>query len=220
MPRPPRPSFPSAPSEPGLRRLGVGGGSGGDRPIRAQLVIALVAVLVLLAVPLYLLRRPSPEDAGADPSPSASAFAPTVPVETEEKHPFDERLKLAEPLRVKCASSARASGQRGALCDQLPFFEGALAAAIRQTVDCAPRTGKTGTLNYVLRVDFDKKDIHVFPGASGSWKGPQARRAAQCVRQALAPAKWETMPHQYRYYEIAILSTYEPPSPTSAPMFE
>lgn len=215
MPGPPRPSFPSAPSEPSLRRLGVGGGSGGDRPIRAQVVVALVAVLILLAVPLYLLRRP-PE--AAEPEPAASTFAPTVPVTVPE--PKDERVSLAEPVRVKCGASSKAAAQRGALCDRLPFFESALAAAIRQTLDCAPRTAEEGSINYVLQVDFASRSMHVFPGASGKWKGPQARRAAACVKQALATPNWETQQHQYRYYEIAIMATYPPPAPTSTPLFE
>src|SRR5262245_8869391 len=80
----PRPVFPSAPSEQSLRRLGVGGGgSGGDRPLRAQIVVALVIGLMLIAVPLYLWRRPSASDQAAPdqsaPRSSASA-AGTVAV--------------------------------------------------------------------------------------------------------------------------------------------
>lgn len=217
MAGPPRPSFPSAPSEPSLRRLGVGSSNGGERPIRAQVVIALSAVLVLLAVPLYLLRRPS-EVPPPEVDTAPSAFAPTVPVEETTKS--DERLELGQPVRVKCGPSAKATGQRGALCDQLPFFESALSAAVKQAVDCAPRTAEGGSINYVLQLDFDRRSMHVFPGASGSWKGPQARRAATCVKQALATPNWETQRHQYRYYEIAVLATYPPPGPTGVPMFD
>lgn len=216
MPGPPRPSFPSAPSEPSLRRLGVGGSSAGDRPIRAQVVVALVAVLILLAVPLYLLRRPAVEVPEAEPAPSV--FAPTVPV--AEAPPKDDRLTLADPVRVKCGASPKGASQRGVLCDQLPFFESALAAAIRQTIDCAPSTASGGTINYVLQLDFTRRSMHVFPGASGSWKGPQARRATNCVKQALATPNWDTQHHQYRYYEIAIMTAYAPPAPTGTPLFE
>lgn len=180
------------------------------------MVVALVAVLILLAVPLYLLRRPADEAPEAEPAPSV--FAPTVPV--PEGPPKDDRLSLAEPVRVKCGASSKGAGQRGALCDQLPFFESALAAAIRQSIDCAPSTAEGGTINYVLQLDFTRRSMHVFPGASGSWKGPQARRATTCVKQALATPNWETQHHQYRYYEIAIMTTYPPPEPTGTPMFE
>src|SRR6185312_16646993 len=75
-----RPPFPSSPpSQPSpYRYLGRGGG---ERPVRLQIIIALVAGLILVAVPLYLWRRPRPEpipsadaavvDAGAPPSVSA-----------------------------------------------------------------------------------------------------------------------------------------------------
>jgi hypothetical protein len=179
-------------------------------------VVALVAVVILLAVPLYLLRRPAEQ--AEPPPPAPTAFAPTVPV--TEAAPKDERLSLETPVRVKCGASSKTAGQRGPLCDPLPFFESALAAAIRQTVDCAPRTREGGSINYVLQLDFDRKSMHVFPGASGSWKGPQARRATNCAKQALATPNWETQQHQYRYYEIAILATYPPPGPTGTPLFE
>src|SRR3954454_19401475 len=57
MIRPPYPSSP--PSQPSpYRYLGRGGG---ERPVKLQLIIALVAGLILVAVPLYLWRRPRPE---------------------------------------------------------------------------------------------------------------------------------------------------------------
>lgn len=219
----PRPSFP-APSEPSLRRLGVGGGGGGggDRPIRAQVVVALVVGLVLLAVPLYLWRRPSgtenrPGDAGAAATaPATDAGLRRMPP-LPEAAPIVERVKLAEPQRVKCSASARATGQSGELCDRLTVFEEALAKAIRESVDCAPKTGKEGNLNYVLSVDFSNRRLHVFPGASGQWKGPQARRAADCVRKALPAPDWGAVQHQYRFYMIAVLATYPAPGAATAP---
>ncbi len=225
MPGPARPSFPSAPSEPGLRRLGVGGGSGGggdDRPIRAQVVVAIVILLVLLAIPLYLLRRPSshPVDAALDPS-AAAAFSASVPVPAPSAKAA-ERLTLGTPVRVRCGS-AQQKAERGAPCDQLPFFESALSAAIKKSIDCAPTEKSGGSLNYVLKIDFDKQAVHLFAGASGSIKGAKARRAVECVKQALPPPDWKTLAHQYRYYEVAILATYAAPSettPPGAPVFQ
>ena len=62
-----RPPFTSSPpSQPSpYRYLGRGGG---ERPVKLQLIIALVAGLILVAVPLYLWRRPRPE-----PIPTADA---------------------------------------------------------------------------------------------------------------------------------------------------
>ena len=222
---PERSSFPSAPSEPSLRRLGVGGSNnGGDRPLRAQLVVALVAVLILLAVPLYLWRRPSGEENA--PSASASAAnavmaASAIPaVMNSETKKIDERVKLGEVQKVKCSAAANLSGQKGALCDSLPFFEEQLEKAIVENVDCAPRTGKPGSVNYVLAIDFTNRKLNVFPGASGAWKGPQARRSAECVERSLGAPEWDKIQHQYRYYNIAIMANYEPPAAAKGPMFE
>ena len=219
MSRPPRPSFTSAPSEPSIRRLGVRSSASIDRPIRAQLVLALLAALALLAIPLYLLRRP-PEEAPPEKSDEAPVgFAPSVPA-FEDANPEHERVNLGEVIRVKCASSETAQGQRGRLCDRIAPIEEAFAAAIRETVDCAPTTGDGGTLNYVLKVDFRRKTLHVFPGASGQWKGPQARRSTKCVKQALPAPDWDKLTHKFAYYELAILATYKPPPPTATPLFE
>jgi hypothetical protein len=221
----PRSSAPSSSGEPSLRRLGVGSRSGADRPLRAQLVVAGVLLLVLAAVPLYLVRRPSgaaqaeDKDAGSDGAAAASAAAP--PSALVPKPP--ERLKLGSVTRVRCGNAPNA-GNDGSLCDSLPAFEQALVNAVRSTVDCAPKTQTEGSINYVLNIDFSKKKLHVFPGASGSWRGPQARRAAQCVKRAIVPPDWATISHQHRHYAIAVLATYRPPSalrdPTAPPVFE
>lgn len=230
---PSRPSFP-APSEPSLRRLGVGGGGGGDRPLRAQLVVALVVGLVLLAVPLYLWRRPSgtenaPKDGGSDAKLSA-ALGDAALAGAVDGGARDERIKLGKLQRIKCSASPGARGQEGNLCDQLGAIEQALEKAVRESRECAPKAKQEGSINYVLNVDFASKKLHIFPGASGSWRGPQARKAAKCVLQNVPAPAWDSIQHQYRYYQIAILATYAPPGApsatpagpagTNAPLFE
>jgi hypothetical protein len=220
-----RPPTPSSSGEPSLRRLGVGASGSSDRPLRAQLVVLGVVGLIILAVPLYLLRRPSgnprPDAAAAAASASAAASALPPPSAFVPKPP--ERLKLGAPQRVRCGASA-SGGNEGNLCDALPFFEQALVTAIQASVDCAPKSDGEGSINYVLSVDFTAKKVHVFPGASGSWRGPQARRATQCVKKALPAPDWTTLTHQHRQYQIAILATYRPVAalrdPTAPPVFE
>jgi hypothetical protein len=229
---PPRPSFPSSASEPALRRLGVGGsGSGGDRPLKAQIVVALVVALILIAVPLYLIRRPgaaSSARAGGAPAGSMSVSAAPMAAVAIADAGINERVRLGPPQRVKCGTSPTGRGQEGGTCDGLPYFEQGLAKAIRENVDCAPKGSKSGTLNYVLTIDFTGRKLHMFPGASGSLKGPQARRAAECVQRALPPPPWDTLQHQFRFYSIAVLATYPPPgaaakpttNPLGTPVFE
>jgi hypothetical protein len=210
-----------------LRRLGVGGaGAGGDRPIRAQLVVALVVGLILIAVPLYLWRRPPVHEDTPAASGSAVdtvvALASAAVVEVPETDPIDERVKLGPVQRVRCGASFK--GQDANACEPLPFFDEALAKSIRDNVDCAPKTGKEGTINYVLSIDFPRKRLHVFAGQSGQWRGVQARKSVACVEKALPKPEWDTIRHQYRYYQIAILASYpgpqQIPGPKGAPVFE
>lgn len=215
---PPRPSFHSAPSEPAIRRLGVRSSTSIDRPIRAQVVLALLGGLIVLAIPLYLLRSPAAQPEAKNQEVPVG-FAPSVPAGAEKKQD-DKGLVLEEAAQVKCASSSETRGSTGQLCDRLPFFEKALAQAIEDSMDCAPRTGDGGSLNYVLSIDFNLNTMHVFPGASGVWTGPQARRATQCVKKALPAPDWSKVPHNFRFYQIAILATYKPPKAVDAPLFE
>jgi hypothetical protein len=216
---PQRPPFPSAPSEPSLRRLGTAGSGGGDRPIKAQLIVALVALIILLAVPLYLWRRPSIhanlQDAGA-PAPSASAPSPQVVASVSPPTPFQpERVRINPLQRVRCGAS-RTRASSGVTCDALPALEHALIEAISQTIDCAPKGAKEGSINHVLEVDFAHKILHVFPGKSGDWHGPSARRATKCVERALGKPDFSAMPHAHAYYALAVLATY-PSSSASGP---
>jgi len=222
MPGPPsRSSFPSVPGEPRVRRLGVGSSSGADRPLRAQVVVALVCAAMLIAVPLYLWRKPSTKAAAGAASASASARAgmspavrPPAPAASAAAPP---RLTLGAVQKVRCGASSAASPNEGTLCDGLGPFEEALKQAIIASEDCAPKAKLKGTINYVLTVDFPRKKLHVFPGASGEWRGRQARRATACVNNALKVADWN-IPHQYRFYAIAVLATYAgtEPVPTVA----
>ena len=136
-----------------------------------------------------------------------------------------ERVKVGSAQRVKCGASATNARIEGSLCDGLPAVEQALATAIKASADCAPKRKEEGTINFVVSLDFSAKRFHVFPGASGSWRGPQARKATECVNRAFAAPDWATIPHQYRYYWVAMLATYASPNatvaaPTGVPTFE
>ncbi|HEY2405140.1 MAG TPA: hypothetical protein VGI10_04010 [Polyangiaceae bacterium] len=207
-----------------MRRLGVGSGGGGDRPLRAQIVVALVVVCILIAVPLYLVRRPNGK---AAPAPSASALvdmgklgvppagSAAAPEAVDAGKP-PEKIRLSTVQHVRCGASANA-GHEGNLCDAVPFFEDALTRAVRDNPDCGPKKiDAEGTLNYVLTIDFQKKSVHLFPGASGKWHGKQARKSTTCVKHALSAPDWSLLQHQHRFYTIAVLATYLPTTPSPA----
>ena len=198
-----------------MRRLGVGSSGGGDRPLRAQVIVALVCAAMLLAVPLYLWRKPSTKTSGAAAVPSASASAggplAAKPAATPLTPPAPPpRLTLGAVQKVRCGSSPAASPNEGTLCDTLGPFEEALKKAVLSGEDCAPKTKVKGSINFVLTIDFAHKKVHMFPGASGEWHGKQARRTTSCVGNAVKIADWN-IAHQYRFYAIALLATYAGP---------
>ncbi|HET9960289.1 MAG TPA: hypothetical protein VFQ61_37620 [Polyangiaceae bacterium] len=215
MPGPPstRTSFPSASGEPSLRRLGLGSASGAERPVRAQIVVLVVLALTIVAVPMYLVRRPNATKR-AEPSTSPSASAALVgsarpPEKIEASKPkLPERVRLGAAQRVRCGATPKAT-QEGNLCDGLPVFEDALAKSIVDE-NCVAQVKAAGTINFVLNVDFARRALHVFPGASGEFRGPQARRVTNCVKRALPKPDWEAIRHQYKYYTIAVLATFTP----------
>jgi hypothetical protein len=216
-------SRPNLPSDSHPRRLGVGGGSGGgDRFVRVQLIIAAISGFSILAVLLYLLRRPSGvEHAGADETPEPPASASSGPpaaivrtkVESPEKPPV--RVKVGTVQRQRCGSSPKNLASEPGLCDSLPFFEQSLVKAVLENPDCAPKQKEEGTISYALSIDFRNHETKLYPGKSGSWRGPQAKKAVECVKRALPAPTWDTMGHQYRYYLISLLATYPAESTTA-----
>jgi hypothetical protein len=191
--------------------------------------VAGVVCVILIAVPLYLLRRPSSSNAAAvvaSASASALRSAP-APIAVDAGAPPSakpaQRVTLAPAQRVKCGASATQARVEGGLCDSMPPVEQALATAIRSCVDAAPKRKKEeGSINFVLNIDFRARKFHVFPGASGSWRGPLARKATDCVNRAFPNPDWGALPHQYAYYWVAILATYPLPgvAPPGTPTFE
>ena len=196
-----------------MRRLGIGGSGGGDRPLRAQVIVALVCVAMLIAVPLYLWRKPSTKATSSQALASASASgvqaALQAPPAAAAAAPAP-RLTLGPVQKVRCGATPSASQTEGTLCDALAPFEEALKKAVVTSEDCAPKAKTKGSINFVLTIDFAHKKLHVFPGASGDWHGKVARRATSCVNNAVKIADWN-IPHQHRHYAIAVLATYAGP---------
>ena len=184
----------SRPREPGLRR--VPGGS--ERPIRPQLVLGVLLGIVIVAVPLYLLRRPTPNVSETN-VPATLGFGSVLRTEIDAGVPAAE-VTLGAAQRVRCGISANQISNEGSLCDALPELETALA-----------RAGEDGSINYVLEVDFQSHRLNIFAGKSGVWRGPRVRKAITCAQRALPSPDWDNVPHQHQYYAIAILATYPTP---------
>jgi hypothetical protein len=198
-----------------LRHLGT---SGGPRPLRSPAVLGLLALLVLVALPVYLLRRPkSAKSAAVEPAPRAEASAalpapepappPVLPESASNK-----RIALADPKTARCfpRGGGRVTTER---CDRVAPFEDALARAIRDNAACAPPAAAPYTVSFVLTVDFDKKSTHLWAGRSGSLKKRGAGDLIRCIEHAMVPPDWETVAHQYQKYDVNVIAAY----PGSAP---
>src|SRR5688500_3476402 len=124
--RPPlRSQPPSSPSP--YRYLGRGGG---ERPVRVQVILALVAALVLVAVPLYLWRRPQPANIpSADAATMSSSQLLPPPASSNDAAsqqlvaaPTGPVIQIAPIKTLKCQDPGpgRTPPER---CDGIRFFE-------------------------------------------------------------------------------------------------
>src|SRR5690606_10282759 len=146
----------------------------------------------------YHLRRPSTSARSLLPDTGAAGLGGVIRTEADAGAEAAEVL-LGPLQRVRCGlSAARISGE-GGLCDPLPLLEGALRQAIQNNVDCAPRAGKEGSINFVLEVDFTSNRLNVFAGRSGTWRGARAKKAVTCVQRSLPPLPWTDIAHQHQY---------------------
>jgi hypothetical protein len=173
---------------------------------------------VLVALPVYLLRRPKPTKPApveplSRPETSAVVVAPEAgpPLVATEPTP-SKRIALADPKTARCVpkGGGRTTTER---CDRLPPFEDALARAIRDNVACAPPAVSPYTVSFVLTLDFDRKSMHLWAGRSGSMKKRSAGDLIRCVEHAIVPPDWETVAHQYQKYDVNLIVAY----PGSAP---
>jgi len=175
--------------------------------------------LLVVAVPLYLLRRPKDAKGdGADASASASASAAptTSSAQTLIAAALDggvntEEVTLDKVHIAKCIKAGPgATAPEG--CDRQPFFEEALVKAILENTSCAPKTAKGGTLSFALKVDYKKRKTTLFAGKSGSIKSKAAADVIKCVSRSIPTADWDGQKHEHAIYVVNVLATYPPSS--------
>ena len=181
------------------------------------LLIALVAGLVLVAVPLYLWRRPKPTraevtDAGgdaalADAGSLVDAAATALATALDGGTVSTNEISLDKVKVVKCQrpGPGRTSPDQ---CDRQVFFEDALVKAVLENVSCAPKTPKGGTVSFALKVDHKKRSVHLWAGRSGTIRSKRAAPVIECVTRAMPTPDWDTLPHQYTVYTIQLVATY------------
>jgi hypothetical protein len=187
------------------------------------MIYGLVALLVLIALPLYLFRRPKPvgpapldaglranlADAGLAEEGGALATAPDAGA--------SKRVTLGEPRAVRCTpkGGGRVMAER---CDHLVAIEDALARSIRENVACAPPSATPFTVSFVLTVDFDRKKLHLWAGRSGTLKKRSSGDLIHCVEHAISAPDFASFVHQYAKYDINVMASYPPTGPTGVPL--
>jgi hypothetical protein len=201
-----RPPFTSSPpSQPSpYRYLGRGGG---ERPVKLQLIFALVAGLILVAVPLYLWRRPRPESI---PSADAAVVDAGAPMPVSPVVAFDagaSGVSLSPFTTIKCENPGpgKTPPER---CDHVATLEDSLARAVRDNEKCAPAAKESYSVSYVLETDFRRKRLQLFAGKSSSIKRDKARDLLRCVKRAMPTPDWTALPHQYARYKVNVVATY------------
>jgi len=196
---------PSQPSP--YRYLGRGGG---ERPVRLQIIIALVAGLILVAVPLYLWRRPRPESIPSADAAVADAGA-GLPDGGSPVIAFDAGppggITLSPFTSIKCENPGpgKTPPER---CDHVTFFEDGLARAIRDNAACAPSSKTPFTVSFVIASDFRAKKLTLFAGKSSTLKREKLQPLLRCIKRALPAPDWGTIPHQYVRYKVNVVATY------------
>jgi hypothetical protein len=201
-----RPLFPSSPpSQPSpYRYLGRGGG---ERPVRLQIIIALVAGLILVAVPLYLWRRPRPESIPSADAATADAGPPLDAGPPPDAGPAPVSLSPFTTLRCENPGPGKTPPER---CDHITFFEDALARAIRENAACAPSGKEAVTVSFVLEMDFRRKRAHIYAGKSSTVSRTKTKELLRCIERAMPKPDWGTIPHQYVKYRVNVMATYPP----------
>jgi hypothetical protein len=198
------PSEPRSTSRGSFSQLDIGGA---DRPARLQMIVALILGLVLVAIPLYLWRRPRADavavsgasDGGTEPSTAA----PAAPAASEEKPTVTDvrNLLCQDPGPKKTAPEQ---------CDHVVDVEKAFAKAIEESAGCMPKEAGGGTVIYVAEVSFKRKVLNVATPKEGrTIKNLKAIGACQAaVKSRLQALPLDPITHAHARYKISVTATY------------
>jgi hypothetical protein len=197
------PSEPRSTSRASFSHLDVGA----ERPARLQMIVALLLGLVLVAIPLYLWRRPRAEsiaaNSGADSGVDPNAAAPAATTSEDLKPTLGDTkvLQCQDPGPKKTAPEQ---------CDHVAEVETALAKAIEENASCVPRDAGGGTIQYVADVSFKRKVIGIStPKETRTMKNAKVVTACQsAVKSKLSSLSLDNVNHGHARYKIAITASY------------
>ncbi len=178
-----------------------------------QVILALVAALVVVAVPLYLWRRPTPATIpSADAATAPSSLPPPVgsgPTGMPQMvaAASGPQVEVAPVKTLKCQDPGpgRTPPER---CDGLRAFEDSLVRAIKDSQSCAPPSKNGYVVSFVLEAHFGKKRTNLFFGKSTTLSKSRRKELLRCVEKAMATPEWDRIPHQHQKYTLNAIATY------------
>jgi hypothetical protein len=171
-------------------------------------MIALgVLGFVLVAVPLYLWRRPRPVP--VDANPAASSDLASMIDSGVEAAPPPNAVRLTDPIVLECHDPGpkRTAPEQ---CGHLPGFEKAFAKAILDAASCVPPNAGGGNLVYLADVSYGRSKsrsiLLTLPKDGRTVKG-RAGACESAIEHALKSVELDTE-HQHSRYKIQITATY------------
>lgn len=185
--------------------------------MRLQIVMALIATLVLVAVPLYLWRRPQPEAiSSADAAVASNAPKAAVPFASQPMLAASAPPLDIAPIKIMSCKDPGAGRTPPERCDGIRALEDALTRAIKDSQSCAPATKQSFVMSYNLEANFAKKKLNITLGGSTTLGKSKRGALLKCVEKAFVTPDWDRVPHQHQRYTMNTIVTYPPSSAPEA----
>jgi len=189
-----------------------------DGPARLQMLAVVLLGIVLVAVPLYLWRRPRSVaesvqgDASAPEGGAPDAADTTVEIDAGAA----PAIRLSDPRVIECHDTGTKKTP-AEQCDPLPAFSKTFADAILAAKDCMPPSAGPGSITYMADVSFSpsrkKSPVNILlPKDGRSYRALKTvAGCAAAVKSVMSGTPLEGMSHAHSRYKIAIIATYPVP---------
>lgn len=178
-----------------------------DRPARLQMIVALILGLVLVAIPLYLWRRPRAESITVNNGGADGGALPAVTAASTAGN--DEKIVIGEAKILSCHDPGpkKTAPEQ---CDHVADMEKAFAKAIEENATCVPKDAGGGTIIYVADVGFKKKTVSVSTPKEGRTlkSSKVAGTCEKLVKAKLSALSYDSIKHEHARYRVSITAIY------------
>jgi hypothetical protein len=171
------------------------------------MIVALILGLVLVAIPLYLWRRPRAESISVNAGGADGGVLPAVTAASTGG--TDEKLVIGDVKILSCHDPGPKKTPPEQ-CDHVAELEKAFAKAIEESASCVSRDSGGGSIIYIADVGFKKKTVTVSTPREGrTLKSPKvAGTCEKAVKGRLSSLSYDTIKHEHARYRVSITATY------------